>query len=149
MAQRSSGFDMSRMSTASKILLGASILLIVDSFLTWQDSVNMWSGDGSFFGFLAGLLTILLLVWEAIAVANIDVNISAPRSKISAYLGFGVLAFVILKFVFALTESPAYGAFIGLILGLAIGYGAWMRFQEPESAAMPPPSSNDMPGMPG
>ena len=34
-----------------------------------------------------------------------------------------------------MTNEPAFGAFIGLILALGVAYGAWMRFQEP--AAMP------------
>lgn len=151
MAQGST-FDMSRMSTASKILLGGSLLLFIDSFLSWQKvcafnfcvSANMWGGDGSFFGLIAGLLTIALLVWEGLALANVDMNLGMSRSKISAYVGFGVLGFVVLKFIFALTESPAFGAFVGLILALVIGYGAWMRFQEPETAPMPP--SSDTPG---
>lgn len=153
MAQ-SSGFDMSRMSTASKILLGGGILLLIDSFLPWQRvcfevggldlnlgcaSASMWGGDGSFFGFIAGLLLIALLVWEGMALANVSLNVGMDAGKISAYLGFGILAFALLKFIFALMESPGFGAFIGLILALAVGYGAWMRFQEPAAATPPPP----------
>ena len=33
---QSGGFDMSKMSTAHKILLGAGILYIIDVFLPWQ-----------------------------------------------------------------------------------------------------------------
>ena len=32
----SSGFDMSKMSTAEKLMAGGSILLLLDSFLPWQ-----------------------------------------------------------------------------------------------------------------
>ena len=41
----SSGFDMSKMSTAEKLLAGASILLLLDSFLPWQ--VCTTSADSS------------------------------------------------------------------------------------------------------
>ena len=34
--EKSSGFDMAKMSTASKIVMVAGILLLVDSFLSWQ-----------------------------------------------------------------------------------------------------------------
>jgi hypothetical protein len=161
MAQGSSGFDLSRMSTATKILLGGGVLLFIDSFLSWQKvcfeiaglggcvTANMWGGDGSFFGLLGGLLTIALLIWEGLALANVDLNVGMPRSKISAYVGFGVLGFVVIKFIFAMTQSPAFGAFIGLILALAVGYGAWMRFQEPEARPMAPPTSSDTPGFTG
>ena len=49
--------------------------------------------------------------------------------------------FGILKFMLAVTSDvkPSLFAWVGLILVLAIGYGAWMKFQEPETA--PPPAA--------
>ena len=64
----------------------------------------------------------------------------------SAYLGFGVVVFGILKFLLVLTSDvkPSLFGWIGLILILAIGYGAWMKFQEPETATPPPaPGGSD------
>ena len=57
----SSSFDMSKMSTAEKLLAGGSILLLIDSFFPWQfvdlgplddliggvGSTYMWQGSGS------------------------------------------------------------------------------------------------------
>ena len=59
-----------------------------------------------------------------------------------------MLVFGLLKFLLVVTNEPALGAFIGLVLILAIGYGAWMRFQEPVSIATttdtaPPPPPSD------
>jgi hypothetical protein len=144
MAQSSSGFDMSKMSMGSKILLGSGVLLLILSFFAWQEvcvadlicvSENMWSGSGSVFGLLGGLALVALIVWEGLQVAGTDIDTGQPASKISAYLGFAAAGLVILKFIFAVTNEPAFGAFIGLILALGVAYGAWMRFQEP--AAMP------------
>ncbi|HKZ76297.1 MAG TPA: hypothetical protein VJ259_06500 [Actinomycetota bacterium] len=153
MAQRGQSFDMSKLTTATKIILGGSILLLIDSFLAWQKvcagiegiaefcvSASMWGGDGAIFGVIAGLLTIAVIVWEVLALAGTNLNVGMPASKLSAYLGFGVVGFTVLKFIFALTESPSFGAYVGLILALVVGYGAWMRFQEPSggtSAASP------------
>ena len=157
---------MSRMSTASKILLGGSLLLLLDSFIfSWQKvcvdfgdlsglvgdgacyTASMWSGSAGWAGLITGLLAIALLVWEGMQLVGQRIDVGQPASKISAYLGFGVLIFGVLKFVLIVTEEPALGAFIGLVLILAIGYGAWMRFQEPVSvttagpaAPTPPPS---------
>ena len=66
----SSGFDMSKMSTAEKLLAGGSILLLIDSFFPWQTvrsglrledlvgvgqlASSMWQGSGGIFGVLAG-----------------------------------------------------------------------------------------------
>lgn len=152
MAQQGQSFDMSKMTTATKIMLGGGILLLIDSFLAWQKacagiegvaefcvSASMWGGDGAIFGVIAGLLTIAVIVWEVLALAGTNLSVGMPASKLSAYLGFGVVGFTVLKFIFALTESPSFGAFVGLILALAVGYGAWMRFQEPGGASSASP----------
>jgi hypothetical protein len=155
--EKSGGFDMSKLSIASKILLGAGILLLIDSFLQWQrvcidfggvaglgntcGGVNAWSGSGSFFGLLMGLCVIVLLVWEGMQAAGAAGNMKMPipASKASAYLGFGVAGFGILKIILVLVSDvkPSLFGWIGLILILAVGYGAWMRFQEPEITAPP------------
>ena len=71
MAQRPS-FDMTKLSTADKILAGGSLLLFIDTFLSWQKisifSWTAWGGSGSFAGVLMGLLALLLLA-GSIAVA--------------------------------------------------------------------------------
>jgi hypothetical protein len=168
MAASGSGFDMSKMSTASKILLGGSLLLLLDSFIfSWQKvcvdfgdlggvvgtsgicaKASMWGGSAGWAGLLTGLLAIALLAWEGMQLAGQSIDVGQPASKISAYLGFGVLVFGVLKFLLVVTNEPALGAFIGLVLILAIGYGAWMRFQEPVSVATtpdtaPPPPPSD------
>jgi hypothetical protein len=146
-----SGFDMSRISTASKILLGGGIAFLIVSLVAWQRACpvagidlactrsTMWGGSGSFFGVIAGLLALVLIAWEALMLANVDLDVGMDRAKLSAYIGFGVLGFGLLKFIFALANSPAIGAWLGLIVALVIGYGAWMRFQEPAASAPPPP----------
>lgn len=167
MSTSGSSFDTSRLSTASKILMGGSLLLLVDSFLAWQKvcidlgdlggllgsvdncaSASMWGGSASWAGLITGLLAIALLIWEGMQLAGQSIDLGQPASKISAYLGFGVLVFGLLKFLLVMTNEPAFGAFIGLILILAIGYGAWMRFQEPAVTVQtpgmsPPPPSSD------
>jgi hypothetical protein len=155
--EKSGGFDMSKMSIASKIITGAGILLLVDSFLSWQKvcasdilgdlagvgdicaKANAWGGSGSFFGLLMGLCVIVLLVWEGMQMAGAAGNVKLPisASKASAYLGFGVVVFGLAKFLLAVTNEGALFAFVGLVLILAVGYGAWMKFQEPETAAPP------------
>ena len=150
------GFDMSKMSTASKILLGAGILLLLDSFiLSWQKACadlgglsglagvgnfcvkfTAWGGSASWAGVLMGLLCLALIIWEGIQVAGQSIDLGGqPASKISAYLGFGTAVFGLLKFVLVISNHASLGAYVGLILILAIVYGSWMRFQEPAVAA--------------
>ena len=146
----SSGFDMSKMSTAEKVLAGSSILLLIDSFLPWQRScsagelgeligqedvcfsLSAWSGSGAIFGVLMGLLTIVLIVAGVLsmtdAMRNVNMGSMSP-DKTLGFIGLAVAVFGLLKFLFVLTESPGYAAFIGLVLLVAIGWGAWQKIQ--------------------
>ena len=147
----SSGFDMSKMSTAEKVLAVSSILLLIDSFLPWQRScsalgelgeligqedvcfsLSAWSGSGSIFGVLMGLLTIVLIVAGVLsmtdAMRNVNMGSMSP-DKTLGFIGLAVAVFGLLKFLFVLTESPGYAAFIGLVLLVAIGWGAWQKIQ--------------------
>jgi hypothetical protein len=146
----SSGFDLSKLSTASKILLGAGILYLIDLFLNWNEAciAGFCAGASGLhgIGILNLLLVLALLAWEGMAIAN--VNINAPRALVSAGLAGGIVVFTILKIVID-NEVLAIWAWIGLILALAIGYGGWMKWQEHQAGAgttggggaMPPPPS--------
>jgi hypothetical protein len=166
----SSGFDMSKMSTSEKLLAGGSVLLLIDSFFPWQSydlgglgdligrgiSFNMWQGSGSLFGILAGLLAIALIVVGVLSMtgsmASMNMGTMSP-DKLSGFLGLGVAAFGLLKFILALTNSPGWASFVGLVLLVAIGYGAWQKVQSSGGfqmggtggtmggGGMPPPSS--------
>ena len=85
--EKSGGFDMSKLSTASKIVLVAGILLVwIDSFLSWQKVCvrlrgvaglgsicarrTRGAGSGGFLGLIMGILQIVLLIWEGIQLAN-------------------------------------------------------------------------------
>jgi hypothetical protein len=137
------GFDLSRMSTATKILLGGSLLYLIDSFLPWNRicfagfcaSANLWNGVG----FIAALLAILILIMELLTVANVEVNIGDARSRsmIEAGLAGGVLLFTILKVIID-SEALSFGAWIGIILALAIAYGGYLRWTEAQVMAPPP-----------
>jgi hypothetical protein len=129
---QSGGFDMSKMSTASRILIIAGVLYIIDLFLAWQSvdlgplgDVTVRGTEG--IGVLNLLLAIALVAWEVMAVAGVEIN--APKSLISAGLAGGIVLFTILKIIVD-SDAIAIFAWIGLILALVIGYGGWMRWQE-------------------
>jgi hypothetical protein len=155
MAQ-ANAFDLSKMSTATKILLGAGVLYLIDLFLAWNRgcvsggglvpdlciSVNGLHG----LGILNLLLVIGLLAWEGMALANVDIK--APRALVSAGLAGALLVFTILKILVDM-ESIFIFAWIGLLLAIAIGYGGWMRWQEHQAGGgmtPPPPPMGDTTG---
>jgi hypothetical protein len=132
---QSGGFDWSKMSTASRILIVAGALYIIDLFLPWQ-SFDLVLGSrtesgASGIGVLNLLLAIALVAWEVMAVAGVEVN--APKSLVSAALAGGIVLFTILKIIVD-SDGMTIFAWIGLILALVIGYGGWMRWQEHQAS---------------
>ena len=154
---QSSGFDLSKMSTASKILLGAGVLYLIFLFLPWQ-SVDIGLGVGTVsasgmegLGIINLLLAIALIAWEGMALAGVDIK--APRALVSAGLAGGIVVFTVLKIIVD-SEFIAIFAWLGLVLAAAIGYGGWMRWQEHQAGGggmgggggMPPAPPSDTGG---
>ncbi len=145
MAQSGSGFDMSKMSTANKILLGGGLLYLIDLFLPWNRAcIDIGVLGGNICGSAAGthgigiinlLLAIALLIWEGLALAGVDIPV--PRPQVTAAGGGGIVLFTIIK-VLVDNQSLYLFAFVGIVLALVIAYGSWMRWQE-ASVGSPPP----------
>jgi hypothetical protein len=147
----SNGFDLSKMSTAEKLLAGGSILFLIVSFFPWQSfggeldelgeligvdvdtNFNMWQGSGSWAGWIAGLLAIVLIVVAVLSMTGSMANMNMgtmSTDQLVGYLGLGVAGFGLLKFLLVLTNEVSWGAFLGLLLLVAIGWGAWQKVQE-------------------
>ena len=147
-----SGFDVSKMSTAERMLAGGSILLLLVSFLPWQSycvgdilgdlggiedliedqcaTFTMWDGNGQWAGTITGLLAIALVVVGVLSMTGSmnSVNLGTMSiDQLVGYLGLGVAGFGLLKFLLVLTNEVTWGAFLGLVLLIAIGYGAWQK----------------------
>jgi hypothetical protein len=125
--------DLSKMSRATQILLGAGLVLFIDLFLDWQQAslgpVTVGQTGWHGVGVVVGLLVIALLVWEGLQLANVKLNIDLPTALISAGLAAGIVLFTVIKF-FVDNELRHWPAWLGLILALAIGYGGWLRYSE-------------------
>src|SRR5207244_9698105 len=89
MGQRPS-FNLSRMSTASRILLIGSLLYFIDLFLAWQHACVGLAALGNFcvsqsgwhgIGIINGILAILILVMEIVVLANVEVNMGTPSMR--------------------------------------------------------------------
>jgi hypothetical protein len=162
-ARPAGGFDMARVTTGQKIMGVSALLLFIDLFLPWQAVPDCPGGFAfvcSFSGFsglgvLVALLLIGLLVWEGMLVGGVNIPTgSISPALIGAGIGAAAVLFTLIKFLtslggggrFGLGLSIAYGAFVGLLLALALGYGTWIRFTEskvaaagPSGPAVPPP----------
>ena len=94
---------MNELSHGAKIVLGATIAFLIVSFFSWfhytgpgkdeleaigaDTGITMWHGVG----WVAGLLAIVLLVWQAVRLANIELEIGVTPSMITAALSLLVL----------------------------------------------------------
>ena len=158
MAQRPS-FDMNKLTTAEKILGVAGLVFFIDTFLPWQTfdpgfglgsiTCSAWECNGGALGVLAALLSLVLVVWIVLQVAGVTMNITVDRRMVTVGLAAGTVLFGLLKFLIALTGDLGLGwaAWVGLILLLALAYGAYMKWQEPREAL--PPTTGTMPPAPG
>ncbi len=130
------GFDMSKMSTASKILLGGGILYFIDLILQWNRAcvlgfcagVSGWHG----LGILNGIFVILIIAMEVIMIAGVNVDVGTPtmRAQIEAGLAGAILLFTILKVLLVDNDFLSWPAWVGLVLAVVLAYGGWMRWQE-------------------
>jgi hypothetical protein len=149
---RPGGFDMSRGSTGSKILLGAAIVLFITLFLPWSGidlgEFGEFAGiSGNISGFSTGgaiaillvLVLIALIAWEIMLMAGVTMNLGTMSpSLLSAILG-GVGALLGLIVFLMAIDAIKWGAFIGLLAVLALAYGAYMRYTEGRTVTPPPP----------
>jgi len=135
---------LSELSHGAKVVLGAAIALLVFSFFDWFEytgpgadeaeslgadiGINMWHGVG----WIAGLLLLGIIVWQAIRLANMNVEIGVTPSMVTAALSVLMLIFVFIRFI----DKPG-GDFVGrtfwawlcLVLAVVVVVGAWMNMQ--------------------
>jgi hypothetical protein len=136
--------DLRTLSTGTKILLAAGILLLVDTFLAWQEvsvevggveiasaSQNAWNG---FWGVVMGIALIALLVWVALHLFRVELpDLTIPERTVTAVLAGIVFVFALLKNL--IDDYSAWASYVGVVLAAGVAVGAWMRLQEAEVAA--------------
>ena len=135
-----------------QIMLVAGVLLLIDSFLPWQDydvgdfgQFSAWHGFG---GVLLGLLTIVLVAWLAVRLAAVDIPLPVSATLIAAFLGFLIVIIAVLKNL--IDDESTIWSYIGVALAIAIAVGAWMQVQatggveslKGELPSMPAPSAS-------
>lgn len=117
----------------AKVVLGATIAFLIISFFNWQEidlgpfgdaGVSMWHGVG----WIAGLLAIAIIAWQAVRLANINFEVGVGPAMVTAFLAILLLLFTVIKF-FADSEFRTWAAWLGLILAIAVCVGAWLNMK--------------------
>ena len=124
--------DLSKLTLGSKVVLGLGALMLIDSFLHWQEvsvgpvsaGVSMWHG----LGVLVGLLLLAILVWEAAQLAGIKIALG-PLSSSMVTLALSALLVLFTLIKVLSNDFVAVWAWIGLILSAGIAVGAWLSMQ--------------------
>jgi hypothetical protein len=127
------------------LLLAASALLLVDTFMPWQSvshgsfsySWNAWHGDK---GVLLGVLTAMLGVWAAASALGLHLPARTSDASIGVALAALVVALASVKNIH--DDSSAWGSYLGVFLGAAAVAGAWLGYRQASAAflavAVPP-----------
>jgi hypothetical protein len=149
--------SLAKISLGNKILLGAGILLLIDSFLKWNHASikgigaiagvggnfdSAWGyGVGPIFGILL-LLTLAVVVLLTLVEQNV-VQMKLPDlpikiSQLVAGLAgltvlFGLIRFLTHQSYPGIDVGRSIWGWIGLILLLVLAVGAFLRYQEGDS----------------
>jgi len=121
-----------------KLVLGAGLLLLIDTFFAWQKievkvagivdvtaKANAWHG---FWGFVMGLATIALVVWVGAKALGTKLPFELPDGLTTLGLAAAILVCALLKNL--VDDYSAWASYVGVVLAAAITYGAWLVFQE-------------------
>jgi len=147
-----------------QIVLGAGILLLIDTFLDWQQ-VSLFgvsAGQSAWHGFLGivmSLVLVVLLLWSIARAFEVDaLPDTIPDGLTSLGLSVLILVFAFLK---ALTDDAVHWpAWVGVVLAAVITYGAWLIYSASGESvssvgstgggggASPPPPSSPPPSGP-
>lgn len=115
-----------------QIVLGAGLLLLVDTFFNWWQvdvfaetvGQNAWHG---FWGIVMCLALVVLLAWTVAKAFELEIPIDLPDGRTSLGLSVLILVFAFIKTVsLGHTHWPAWA---GVILAAAMTYGAWLIFE--------------------
>jgi cation transport ATPase len=124
----------------AQIMLVAGVLLLISLFLPWQDfdvggiadelGVDAtWSGWHGAVGVILGLLTIALVAWLIVRLLAINLPLPISEAMTTAILGGLVALFGIIKLLSIMGDEQTFWAFIGTILAILVGIGAWLEVQ--------------------
>lgn len=128
---------LSKLSREAQVVLGGGVLLLILSFLDWQQislgsfglsggptvGANEWHG----IGILAGLLVIAMLAWEMLRLLAVDVSVGTlSPGLVSVGLALLMALFTLIAFLnkSLFRHWPAWAA---LIVALVVAAAAVMR----------------------
>lgn len=120
-----------------QIMLVAGVLLLIDTFLRWQEvefdlgpigngSVGQSAWNG-FWGVVLGLLTVVLVAWLVARLVGVSIPLPFSPTLIAAVLAALIFVFALIKNLD--DDYSTFWAWVGLALSIALLAGAWLQIQ--------------------
>ena len=128
--------DISKLTHGAKLVLGASIAFLIVSIFNWQEiDIGIASAGVEHVARLGrsspGLLAIAIIVWEALRLAEMKIEIGLTPAMVTAALAILLLIFTVLKVPAASpTFAPTFWAWLGLLLAILVAVGAWAEHED-------------------
>ena len=128
---------LSALSRGMQLMLVGGVLLLIDTFLHWQEvsaklggvtivsaGVSAWHG---FWGVIMCLALIVLLAWLVARIAGVKIPLPVSDTLLAAFLAAIVLLFAVIKNL--ADDYSTKWSYIGIILAAVVGAGAWLEVQ--------------------
>ena len=113
-----------------QIVLGAGVLLLIDTFLDWQQVSILGTSVGNtawhgFWGVLMCIALLALLAWLALTVAGVKIALPVSDTLIAAGLAAIVLVFAVIKNL--ADDYSTKWSYLGIVFAAVIAVGACLQ----------------------
>jgi hypothetical protein len=129
---------LSALSRGLQLMLVGGVLLLIDTFLNWQEytaklagvtivSVGQSAWHG-FWGVVMCLALIVLLAWIVARIVGVKIPLPVSETMVAAGLAAIVLLFAVIKNL--ADDYSTKWSYIGIVLAGVVAAGAWLQVQE-------------------
>ena len=128
---------LSALTRGMQLMLVGGVLLLIDTFLDWQDyssivgrkgiallTFNAWHG---FWGIVMCLALIALLAWIVARLAGVKISLPFSDTMLAAGLAAVVLLFALIKNL--ADDYSTKWSYIGIVLAAVVAAGAWLEVE--------------------
>ncbi len=139
--------DLSKLTNAGKIAVGAGLILIINLFLPWQSFLGITrnafaAGFLAWFGSFLAIAAAVLIGLKALNGKKVELG-NLKTEHIALVLG-GLGTLLILLKLFG--DLVGFANFLGLLAAAAVTVGAWMAMKE---AGLALPTADDFKSIAG